>query len=92
MSKEISLKTRKEINDLITEAIEQLDTSYDNIKTLKNINSEIEVLQFLYLDEIAKRNFCIANILGILKCLYDTSAEEFPKNFDVELKVRFECT
>lgn len=41
MSKEIHLKTRKEINDLITEAIEQLDTSYDNIKTLKNINSEI---------------------------------------------------
>lgn len=86
MSREISLKTRKEINDLITEAIKQLDTSYDNIKTLKNINSEIEVLQFLYLDEIAKRNFCIANIIGILKCLYDTSAEEFPKNFDVDLK------
>ena len=66
MSK-VNVKTRKEINELITKAIEQFDISCNNLRSFESITTESEVIKFLYLEEVSKRNFSIAKILGTLK-------------------------
>ena len=86
MSK-FNVKTRKEINELITKAIEQFDISCNNIKAFESITTESEVVKFLYLEEVSKRNFSIATILGTLKCLYDITPTDFLKEFDVHIKL-----
>ncbi len=91
MSKEkIVLTTRPEIITAIKTEKQRLLESSQRIAAFKQLTIESETVQCLFLDELSRQKYCIANILGMIKCISDFSEKPLhigKTNLDIYIKL-----